>query len=60
MSERHPNPAPADRRPAIWPWFAMPAAALALFVTLHTVRHTGATAQSEARASAVSAASTDQ
>jgi hypothetical protein len=56
MSERHPiASAAAERRPAIWPWFAMPAAALALFWTLHTVRHTG-TAQSAAAAPAASAA----
>jgi hypothetical protein len=55
MSERHPVPAVSDRRPAIWPWFAMPAAALALFWTLHTVRHTGHTAQLPAQAPAASA-----
>jgi hypothetical protein len=55
MSERHPIPA-AERRPAIWPWFAMPAAALALFVALHAVRQTGGTPQSAARAPASSAA----
>jgi len=56
MSERHAIPSATERRPAIWPWFAMPAAALALFWTLHTVRHTGGTAQSEARAPASSIA----
>ncbi len=56
MSETSPIPSATDRRPAIWPWFAMPAAALALFVTLHAVRNTGATAQSAGRAAAASAA----
>jgi len=54
-----PVPPATDRRSAIWPWFVMPAAAIALFVTLHTVRHaSAAAAQSGARASAQSAAST--
>ncbi|HXS26848.1 MAG TPA: hypothetical protein VN730_04190 [Steroidobacteraceae bacterium] len=61
MSEKQRHPAPSDRRPAIWPWFAMPAAALALFWTLHTVRHTvrhpGGMTQPPARAPAASAAS---
>lgn len=56
MSPRHPTPSAADRRPAIWPWFAMPAAALALFLALHAVRHTGAAPQSTAHEPAASAA----
>jgi hypothetical protein len=29
----------ADRRPAVWPWVLMPLAALAMFLLLHSVRH---------------------
>jgi hypothetical protein len=49
----HAAPSP-ERRPAIWPWVVMPAAALAMFVTLHTLRHNGVASQSAARAQAAS------
>ena len=29
---------PADRRPAVWPWFVMPLIALTLFYCLDTLR----------------------
>jgi hypothetical protein len=30
---------PTERRSALWPWLAMPLAALAMFLTLWRVRH---------------------
>jgi hypothetical protein len=30
---------PVERRSALWPWLAMPLAALAMFATLWRVRH---------------------
>jgi hypothetical protein len=54
---RAPERHSAERRPAIWPWVVMPLAALALFLTLHTVRRGGVIGHPAARAAAaVSAA----
>ena len=40
MEQKYSHAAPpVERRSALWPWLAMPLAALALFLTLWRVRH---------------------
>jgi len=37
----HASLSPPARRPALWPWLAMPLAVLVLFALLHTVKQSG-------------------
>jgi hypothetical protein len=50
--QRGPERHAPERRPAVWPWVVMPLAALALFLTLHTVRRAGVIGHPAARAAA--------
>ena len=62
MTAEHTNPSLAhtpDRRPAMWPWFLMPIAALTLYAVLYSVRQSAPPNQPDSPSPAASAQAPD-